>query len=168
MEILFGVNLKLCGVMFMSPIGLDGLLGQRGDDGLSGLPGLPGFKGNQGLAGLTGPAGLPGDTGPQGPAGLPGRPGGDYLNGILLVRHSQSTTVPECPRGHVKMWDGYSMLYIEGNEKSHNQDLGKFIDLLLCSFFIYSCGQGLKPPLSIIPFPSGSRYCIIHPLDLCS
>ena len=22
------------------------------------------------------------------------------------------------------MWDGYSLLYIEGNEKSHHQDLG--------------------------------------------
>ena len=25
------------------------------------------------------------------------------------------------------MWDGYSLLYLEGNEKSHHQDLGKKI-----------------------------------------
>jgi integrin beta 8 len=29
-----------------------------------------------------------------------------------------------CPEGQTKLWDGYSLLYIEGNEKSHNQDLG--------------------------------------------
>jgi len=49
---------------------------------------------------------------------------GDYLSGILLVRHSQSTGVPDCPPGQIKLWDGYSLLYIEGNEKSHHQDLG--------------------------------------------
>ena len=32
--------------------------------------------------------------------------------------------VPECPRGQTKLWDGYSLLYIEGNEKAHHQDLG--------------------------------------------
>ncbi|KFM82019.1 Collagen alpha-2(IV) chain, partial [Stegodyphus mimosarum] len=44
--------------------------------------------------------------------------------GMLVVRHSQSYNIPQCPRGMRKMWDGYSLLYIEGNEKSHNQDLG--------------------------------------------
>ena len=27
--------------------------------------------------------------------------------------------------GELKLWDGYSLLYVEGNEKSHHQDLGK-------------------------------------------
>jgi len=40
------------------------------------------------------------------------------------VKHSQSTTVPFCEPGHVQLWTGYSLLYIEGNERSHNQDLG--------------------------------------------
>lgn len=68
--------------------------------------------------------------GPTGPPGLTGAPGlsceeeSDYLTGILLVKHSQSATVPECYGGHTKLWDGYSLLYIEGNEKAHNQDLG--------------------------------------------
>lgn len=40
------------------------------------------------------------------------------------MRHSQSTEIPTCPLGQTKLWDGYSLLYIEGNEKSHHQDLG--------------------------------------------
>lgn len=40
------------------------------------------------------------------------------------MRHSQTTSIPVCPAGHVRLWDGYSLLYIEGNEKAHNQDLG--------------------------------------------
>jgi len=46
------------------------------------------------------------------------------MTGILLVRHSQTSEVPQCEAGHIKLWDGYSLLYIEGNEKAHNQDLG--------------------------------------------
>jgi len=46
------------------------------------------------------------------------------MTGILLVKHSQTDMVPECYPGHHKLWDGYSLLYIEGNEKAHNQDLG--------------------------------------------
>jgi collagen type IV alpha len=43
----------------------------------------------------------------------------------MLVRHSQATVIPECPLGGSKLWDGYSLLYLEGNEKAHNQDLGE-------------------------------------------
>jgi integrin beta 8 len=46
------------------------------------------------------------------------------LTGILLVKHSQTMEVPHCEVGHIKLWDGYSLLYIEGNEKAHHQDLG--------------------------------------------
>merc|ERR1711911_208484 len=53
----------------------------------------------------------------------------DYLSGFLVVKHSQSTTVPFCEPGHVKLWNGYSLLYIEGNERSHNQDLGKLTEV---------------------------------------
>lgn len=83
------------------------------------------MKGDRGVPGLPGPPGVPGARGPPGPAGLPGIPGGDYLMGILLVKHSQSNYVPQCPQGMTRLWEGYSLLYIQGNEKSHNQDLGK-------------------------------------------
>ena len=69
-------------------------------------------------------AGTPGQKGNPGPQGLSGP---TPPTGYLLVRHSQSTEVPTCPLGKVKLWDGYSLLYIEGNEKSHHQDLGKFL-----------------------------------------
>ena len=62
--------------------------------------------------------------GPKGAQGLSCQEEADYSSGILLVRHSQQVQVPECPAGQVKLWDGYSLLYIEGNEKSHHQDLG--------------------------------------------
>lgn len=39
-------------------------------------------------------------------------------------RHSQTTMTPMCPPGTEKMWDGYSMLMVMGNERAHGQDLG--------------------------------------------
>ena len=44
-----------------------------------------------------------------------------------MTRHSQSTTVPVCPSGLTKLWEGYSLLYVEGNERSHHQDLGMYM-----------------------------------------
>lgn len=65
--------------------------------------------------------GLKGHQGFPGPAG---DVGANYLTGILLVRHSQAPEAPRCPLNMVELWSGYSLLYIEGNEKAHNQDLG--------------------------------------------
>ena len=71
--------------------------------------------------------------GPRGPDGQKGEPGlectetPDYLTGILLVRHSQTQRVPQCEPGHIRLWEGYSLLYIEGNEKAHHQDLGTLL-----------------------------------------
>lgn len=45
------------------------------------------------------------------------------------MKHSQTMEVPHCEVGHIKLWDGYSLLYIEGNEKAHHQDLGKEVHL---------------------------------------
>lgn len=45
--------------------------------------------------------------------------------GYLLVKHSQSDQTPMCPVGMAKLWEGYSLLYFEGQEKAHNQDLGE-------------------------------------------
>ena len=90
-------------------------------------------QGQRGNNGLIGPPGERGLTGPAGQPGIPGAPGGAsaYLTGFLLVRHSQSEQVPICPGGLTQMWIGYSLLYIEGNEKSHSQDLGKYNMLIL-------------------------------------
>jgi integrin beta 8 len=70
-----------------------------------------------------------GEIGSKGEPGLPCEDQPDYLTGILLVKHSQTIDVPQCEPGHIKLWDGYSLLYIEGNEKAHHQDLGKQINL---------------------------------------
>lgn len=51
-------------------------------------------------------------------------PGRSVSVGYLLVKHSQSEQTPMCPVGMSKLWDGYSLLYFEGQEKAHNQDLG--------------------------------------------
>ena len=67
-------------------------------------------------------------TGPKGGAGLPGLAGqrGPILpTGNMLVRHSQTVEIPVCPAGGSKLWEGYSLLYLEGNEKAHSQDLGE-------------------------------------------
>lgn len=132
----------------MSPLtgspGAPGLPGEKGLPGPPGLPGVDGRPGPPGLSGPIGPLGAPGVPGPlgapgtpglQGPVGVPGPPGEpgqpcetapDYLTGILLVKHSQSQSVPTCSPGHIKLWDGYSLLYTDGDERAHSQDLGKY------------------------------------------
>lgn len=127
---------------FPGPIGAPGFPGEKGSTGVPGFPGQPGPKGNPGYDGAPGSVGLPGLAGPIGPPGLiglqgpPGVPGlkgeagasceqsSDYLTGILLVRHSQSQSVPVCEPGHSKLWEGYSLLYTDGDERAHSQDLG--------------------------------------------
>lgn len=44
--------------------------------------------------------------------------------GHFITRHSQSRDVPGCPAGTFELWRGYSMLYAQGNERAHHQDLG--------------------------------------------
>lgn len=73
--------------------------------------------------------GIPGPPGNQGPPGLLGR----VLSGFLLVIHSQSVEVPQCPEGSTQLWIGYSLVYLEGQEKAHTQDLGKFLLHILLS-----------------------------------
>ncbi|KAM3603740.1 uncharacterized protein V6R79_001383 [Siganus canaliculatus] len=62
-----------------------------------------------------------------GPPGDPGEPGYTVAqrSGFLLVVHSQSTQVPKCPEGSSELWVGYSLAYLEGQEKAHTQDLGQ-------------------------------------------
>lgn len=103
---------------------MKGESGRPGSNGLPGPGGLPGPKGDRGFDGIPGTIGSPGPPGSKGLQGQSCTETGDYLSGILLVKHSQSTSVPTCPVGQSPLWDGYSLLYIEGNEKSHHQDLG--------------------------------------------
>ncbi|KAG2464160.1 CO4A6 protein, partial [Polypterus senegalus] len=145
-----------------------GLCGQIGFPGMSGQPGQQGFKGYHGNRGMTGRNGQPGQPGPvgnSGPPGIRGVPGVEGLPGKMgsvglpgnvargfnigytLVKHSQSDLVPPCPLGMKKLWEGYSLLYVEGQEKAHNQDLG----------FAGSC----LPRFSTMPF----IYCNIN--ELC-
>ena len=112
-------------------------------------------------------------SGAPGQPGVPGAPGGaaSYLSGFLLVRHSQSSQVPICPLGLTQLWTGYSLLYIEGNEKSHNQDLGtKFPSFLLppSSFLLPSTTVmlfqkfRLKTSYFFLPIPTfhcNEKYC---------
>ena len=67
-----------------------------------------------------------GARGLEGEVGRPGLPGFTTPSGFLLVRHSQSQELPKCPDGANEIWNGYSLLYIEGNERSQHQDLGKY------------------------------------------
>ncbi len=121
------------------PRGTDGEPGQDGSRGLNGPRGPKGDKGDEGSAGSPGFTGRPGGEGPKGnkgfaggpgPRGFPGEPGQDGLpgpqvsTGYFITRHSQTSQVPACPFGTSRMWEGYSLLYVQGNEKAHGQDLG--------------------------------------------
>ncbi|EDO34165.1 predicted protein, partial [Nematostella vectensis] len=44
--------------------------------------------------------------------------------GFFLTRHSQTVRVPRCPEDRPPLWEGYSLLYVQGNERAHGQDLG--------------------------------------------
>uniref|UniRef100_A0A8C5JJI6 Collagen IV NC1 domain-containing protein n=5 Tax=Passeriformes TaxID=9126 RepID=A0A8C5JJI6_JUNHY len=109
--------------------------GDPGDSGVRGAPGNPGPRGQQGARGPPGSQGRAGPKGmvrdvfklcPPGQTGVPGQPGPQIrsASGFLLVLHSQSDREPLCPQGMPKLWTGYSLLYLEGQEKAHNQDLG--------------------------------------------
>lgn len=71
---------------------------------------------------------LPVAVGDPGPSGDPGLPGPRKLlnYGFMLVRHSQTKQIPSCPLNMRVLWVGYSLLYLEGQEKAHTQDLGMF------------------------------------------
>ncbi|KAH0621778.1 hypothetical protein JD844_023402 [Phrynosoma platyrhinos] len=112
------------------PPGPKGQQGVTGPFGLTGPPGLPGFdgtpgqKGESGPVGPPGPRGLPGPPGPEGVPGSMGPPGSPSVaHGFLVTRHSQTIEEPLCPSGTRLMFYGYSLLYIQGNERAHGQDL---------------------------------------------
>uniref|UniRef100_A0A667ZHW8 Collagen IV NC1 domain-containing protein n=1 Tax=Myripristis murdjan TaxID=586833 RepID=A0A667ZHW8_9TELE len=108
------------------PRGPPGSGGLKGDKGIPGAPGQPGFPGQKGESGNPGfPRGYPGPPGSDGPQGPPGLPGtASTAHGFLITRHSQGQDVPFCPDGTNMIYDGYSLLYVQGNERAHGQDLG--------------------------------------------
>lgn len=85
-------------------------------------PPSPNASGQRGLPGPPGPDGIPG---PPGPPGL-----SSAAHGFLITRHSQTTDVPLCPSGTFLIYDGYSLLYVQGNERAHGQDLGESTEKL--------------------------------------
>ena len=85
------------------------------------------FKGPPGSDGLPGSKGRPGDTGP------PAR--GTTMRGFVFTRHSQTTAVPSCPEGTEPLYSGFSLLFVQGNEQSHGQDLGNVL-VLISSYFV--------------------------------
>lgn len=74
----------------------------------------------------SGPRGHSGPPGPDGVPGQVGQPGPSSMDhGFLVTRHSQTVEIPHCPEGTSLIYDGYSLLYVQGNERSHGQDLGE-------------------------------------------
>ncbi|KAG8510683.1 Collagen alpha-5(IV) chain [Galemys pyrenaicus] len=72
-----------------------------------------------------GTRGLDGPPGPDGLQGPPGPPGtSSVAHGFLITRHSQTTDAPQCPQGTVPIYEGFSLLYVQGNKRAHGQDLG--------------------------------------------
>ena len=91
-------------------LGPQGMKGERGNDGPAGSDGRRGIKGDQG------------DSGNPGVRGMPGEPGSPFS---LITLHSQTSTTPPCPAGSVRLWEGYSMGFTDGDGFGHGQDLGK-------------------------------------------
>uniref|UniRef100_A0A3Q4MB98 Collagen IV NC1 domain-containing protein n=1 Tax=Neolamprologus brichardi TaxID=32507 RepID=A0A3Q4MB98_NEOBR len=106
-------------------VGSEGI-GPKGSVGASGLPGVRGKPGCEGPPGLNGSSGLQGTGGNRGPEGEKGSHGPTKeLNLGLLVVHSQSANTPRCPGNMNTLWEGFSLLYLEGQERAHTQDLGQ-------------------------------------------
>uniref|UniRef100_A0A3Q3SQ84 Collagen IV NC1 domain-containing protein n=1 Tax=Mastacembelus armatus TaxID=205130 RepID=A0A3Q3SQ84_9TELE len=105
--------------------GCKGSQGQAGKKGPIGNPGLKGDQGDRGFPGLHGATGARGTVGIKGIRGPPGpceetRKGGSFL----FTKHSQRHLIPECPTGSERVYSGYSLLFINGNNRAHGQDLG--------------------------------------------
>lgn len=73
--------------------------------------------------GPPGSDGLPGLKGKPGDRGTPAS--GTRMQGFVFTRHSQSTATPACPEGTRPLYSGFSLLFVQGNERAHGQDLGK-------------------------------------------
>lgn len=88
------------------------------------------FKGPPGSDGLPGLKGKPGDMGS--PAT------GMKMGGFVFTRHSQTTKTPSCPEGTEPLYNGFSLLFVQGNEQAHGQDLGNVPILVFRHFVSYA------------------------------
>ncbi|KAI5625478.1 collagen alpha-5(IV) chain [Silurus asotus] len=105
--------------------GPPGPKGPRGNKGVPGAQGLRGEKGSKGLPGLAGALGFMGADGQKGSRGPPGRCVPDKSrDSFLFTRHSQTQEIPYCPDGSSEVYSGYSLLFVNGNNHGHGQDLG--------------------------------------------
>ena len=85
-----------------------------------------------------GTRGLDGPPGPDGLQGPPGPPGTSSIaHGFLITRHSQTTDAPQCPQGTIQVYEGFSILYLQGNKRAHGQDLGEIINILFLTMHFY-------------------------------
>lgn len=86
--------------------------------------------------------------------------------------HSQTTQVPRCPESSSSLWEGYSLVYLEGQEKAHTQDLGQYLQRMVFLLipqhqsYVYSslldfCCKNLSSCVFLIPFLSCQPY---HPV----
>uniref|UniRef100_A0A3B4FSF8 Collagen IV NC1 domain-containing protein n=1 Tax=Pundamilia nyererei TaxID=303518 RepID=A0A3B4FSF8_9CICH len=156
------------------PLGPPGPFGPTGNPGCPGPPGPPGPPGLPGTEGVCfpggkggiGPAGyhccggsetahclcVLGCPGPQGPVGFKGSRGtpgtmsaSPEKISFLFTRHSQTTDIPKCPEETKLIYEGYSLLFINGNSRAHGQDLGTLGSCLrrftTMPFLICSPGQ---------------------------
>uniref|UniRef100_G1LBL9 Collagen type IV alpha 3 chain n=3 Tax=Ailuropoda melanoleuca TaxID=9646 RepID=G1LBL9_AILME len=110
------------------PPGILGPCGPRGKPGKDGRPGTPGPTGEKGSKGCKGEQGPPGSDGLPGLKGKPGHIGPPapetMMRGFIFTRHSQTTAIPSCPEGTEPLYSGFSLLFVQGNEQAHGQDLG--------------------------------------------
>lgn len=130
--------------------GIPGVSGNKGQSGLDGVVGEQGANGSRGETGAIGAVGETGDVGEDADDGEDGEYGevGDVgeqgetptddpgcgcqaregncksCDMHIVTRHSQSTSIPECPAGFDSLWTGYSLVYLEGNGYSLAQELG--------------------------------------------
>lgn len=100
--------------------------GPKGDAGVPGLPSdKRGIPGEPGVPGQRGDPGFPGQRGEPGTPGTTGVIGQSATGeGYHMVVHSQSISIPDCPLNLTRLWTGYSLLYVQGHDTSHGQDLG--------------------------------------------
>ena len=91
----------------------------------AGLNGSRGMKGETGRKGFPGPAGEPGRKGVPGNDGMKGVPGRRGISpSTLLTIHSQTNDTPSCPENGTELWQGYSLVFTDGNGFGFGQNLG--------------------------------------------
>ena len=61
-----------------------------------------------------------------------------------MVRHSQSSSVPDCPPGSITLWEGYSLYSFSFDNNIITKDLGTVdscVQLVSQAYFAYCAGK---------------------------